>query len=186
MKNLKRKGGVFLDWLFQSFATLIVPLFYGNIWNLKDKTNNGGWFYKQKKRLYFAYLREYGSWIGLGAIIKSPPITPHDIQGIFISTNAEIGNRVVIMHQVTIGSNTSHGSAMNGSPTIEDDVFIGAGAKIIGNVRVGHHARIGANCVVVKDVPPNSVTVIRNIQSIIKEEPLDNHWISANSEKCIK
>ena len=87
------------------------------------------------------------------------------------------------MQQVTIGSNTTKGSKRNGSPLIEDDVFIGAGAKIIGNVRVGHNSRIGANCVVVKDVPPNSVVVLKNVEIITKSETLDNTWTPAIHEE---
>ena len=124
-------------------------------------------------------MKRYGAWISVLADIEEPIITPHNIFGIFISTNAKIGKRVVVMHQVTIGSNTTKGSKGNGSPTIEDDVFIGAGAKIIGNVRVGHNSRVGVNCVVVKDVPPNSVVILRNIETITKTEPLDNTWVNA-------
>ena len=67
-----------------------------------------------------------------------------------------------------------------GSPYLEDGVFVGSGAKIIGNVHVGKNARIGANCVVVKDVPDNSVTVIRGIETIVKDEELNNAYIVKN------
>ena len=70
--------------------------------------------------------------------------------GIVISRTAKIGARVKIRHFVTIGS---------GGAVIEDDVQIGAGAKIIGNVRIGKMARIGANAVVVDDVPPGASVV---------------------------
>ena len=52
----------------------------------------------------------------------------------FISNSAHIGKNVVIFHQVTIGSVTTAGSKNYGAPTIGDDVYIGCGAKIIGNV----------------------------------------------------
>lgn len=65
--------------------------------------------------------------------------------GIVINESARIGSRVRIMHAVTIAG---------GPATIEDDVHIGAGAKIIGRVRIGKGAKIGANAVVLKDVPP--------------------------------
>ncbi len=69
------------------------------------------------------------------------------------------------------------GSKKKGAPTIADNVYIGCGAKIIGAVNVGKNARIGANCVIVKDVPPNSTTVIRCIESIVSDVELDNEWI---------
>lgn len=65
---------------------------------------------------------------------------------------------------------------------MEDCVFLGCGAKIIGNVRVGRNARIGANCVVVKDVPANSITIIRGIETIVKDYELDNEYLK-NQDK---
>jgi len=66
-----------------------------------------------------------------------------------ILTAESIGSDCWIHHQVTIGSDYA-----GGLPTIGDRVFIGAGAKILGRVIVGEGARIGANAVVVHDVPP--------------------------------
>ena len=59
---------------------------------------------------------------------------------------------------------------------MEDNVYIGCGAKIIGKVHVGKNARVGANAVVVKDIPANSVTILRNIETIEKGDELDNTW----------
>ena len=61
------------------------------------------------------------------------------------------------MQFVTIGGKNPGGE--NAAPVIEDDVYIGAGAKIIGNVRVGRGAIVGANAVVTRDVPPYSTVV---------------------------
>lgn len=72
-----------------------------------------------------------------------------------IHPEAKIGNRVGIMHDVVVGT----GGRNDRAPTIEDDVFIGAGAKILGGVRVGRGARVGANSVVVSDVPPGAVAM---------------------------
>lgn len=69
------------------------------------------------------------------------------------------------------------GSARQGSPTIEDNVYIGCGAKIIGKVIVGENARIGANCTVVKDIPSNSVCVSGQNRIITKAERLNNQWV---------
>lgn len=75
--------------------------------------------------------------------------------GIVIHRRAVIGNRVNVGANVTIGGRGSY----VGVPVIEDDVLIGAGAKILGPVHVGRGARIGANAVVLHDVPPG-VTVV--------------------------
>lgn len=66
-----------------------------------------------------------------------------------------IGDDVTLMQQVTIGS--SRGGGRNGYPRIGDRVFVGAGAKIIGEVTIGNDVIIGANAVVTKDVPDGAV-----------------------------
>lgn len=58
------------------------------------------------------------------------------------------------MHQVTIGTRDIDESAVIG-----DNVFIGAGAKILGKIKIGNGAKIGANAVVIKDVPENATVV---------------------------
>ncbi|MCV2866475.1 serine O-acetyltransferase [Albidovulum sediminicola] len=63
-----------------------------------------------------------------------------------------IGDRCGIMHNVTIGTNM-----VGGVPRIGDDVFIGVNATILGPITIGDRSRIGANAVVVTDVPPDSI-----------------------------
>lgn len=164
-RNFLRKNAVFL-----------VESVYKGFWNLRSQMYGGG-YSKMKEFLYNSYLEHYGSVIGLGAQFDGIPVLPHGFSGIFISNSARIGKNVVIFQQVTIGSNMVKGHTNNGAPTIGDNVYIGCGAKLIGNITVGHNARIGANCVVVKDVPPNCVTVIRGVESIQKDYELDNEWI---------
>jgi serine O-acetyltransferase len=74
---------------------------------------------------------------------------------IHIHPDAEIGDRCGIMHDVTIGSNMER----EGVPKIGDDVFIGAGAKVLGNIRIGDFARIAANSLVISDVPEHATAV---------------------------
>lgn len=87
--------------------------------------------------------------------IGSNLILPHGLNGVIINGNATIGNNVTIMHQVTVGIKDTSGQA----PTIGDDVFIGAGAKVLGPITIGNGAIIGANAVVLHDVPIGATVV---------------------------
>jgi len=73
---------------------------------------------------------------------------------------ASIGRNVTIFQGVTLGAKELDMNFIPASrPVIEDDVIIGAGAKVLGGVRIGRGARIGANAVVLIDVPPGAVAV---------------------------
>lgn len=81
---------------------------------------------------------------------------PH-MNGIVVSSEARIGSNCTIFHQVTLGIASVAGK--EGAPIVGDNVMIGAGAKLIGPIKVGDDVRIGANAVVTKDVP-SGVTVV--------------------------
>lgn len=102
----------------------------------------------------------FGTHLDKSAEFKSPPNLPHGIRGIFISHNAVIGTNVTIFHQVTIGEGNG------GAPVIGDNVLIGAGAKILGGIKVGNNVRIGANCVVVDSVPDGATVVCQKARVI--------------------
>jgi len=93
-----------------------------------------------------------GCVIGRGAEFGPGLVLIHS-NGVVINGSVKAGSRVHIEHQVTIGAERRQ------SPEIGSDVFIGAGAKIIGPVKIGDGARIGANAVVLHDVPPNTTVV---------------------------
>jgi serine O-acetyltransferase len=77
--------------------------------------------------------------------------------GVVIGETAIIGDDVVIYQQVTLGGvSTSHGKR---HPTVGNNVIIGAGAKVLGNINIGEGAKVGANSVVVKDVPSFATAV---------------------------
>lgn len=75
--------------------------------------------------------------------------------GIIIHRRAVIGNNVLIGAHVTIGGRSSHHNV----PIIEDDVVIGNGAKVLGPITIGRGAQIGANAVVITDIPPGALAV---------------------------
>ena len=87
--------------------------------------------------------------IGRGANFGPGFVLIHS-QGVVINGNVQGGSGVKIEHQVTIGAEKRQ------TPVVGNDVFIGAGAKIIGAVRIGDRARVGANAVVVHDVPADA------------------------------
>jgi serine O-acetyltransferase len=76
--------------------------------------------------------------------------------GIFIHSSACIGENCSISQGVTVGS---RGLGRLDAPLIGDGVYIGSGAKVLGNIRVGNGARIGANAVVISDIPAGATAV---------------------------
>ncbi len=105
-----------------------------------------------------------------GARIEKDLFIDHGM-GVVIGETAEIGNNVTLYHQVTLGGVSLEKGKRH--PTIEDNVVIGAGAKVLGAIVVGEGSRIGANAVVVKDVPPNSVVVGVPGQVVVRSRPKD-------------
>ncbi len=74
--------------------------------------------------------------------------------GVVIGATAIIGDDVMMYHEVTLGARTYIQGKRH--PTIENNVVIGAGAKVIGDITIGHGARINANVVVTKSIPAQS------------------------------
>src|SRR6476661_1482649 len=77
--------------------------------------------------------------------------------GVVVGETAEIGNDVTLYQGVTLGG-TGFATGKR-HPTVQDNVTIGSGAKLLGPITIGHGAKIGANSVVIHDVPPNSTVV---------------------------
>jgi serine O-acetyltransferase len=77
--------------------------------------------------------------------------------GVVIGETAEIGDDVTLYQGVTLGG-TGFATGKR-HPTVEDNVTIGSGANLLGPITVGHGAKVGANTVVIHDVPPNSTVV---------------------------
>ena len=77
--------------------------------------------------------------------------------GVVIGETAEVGDCVTLYQGVTLGGTGSQRGKRH--PTLGDNVTVGSGAKLLGPIEVGHGAKVGANTVVVEDVPPNSTVV---------------------------
>ena len=124
-----------------------------------DPTNKTNKFLK-----YFYLLRikrqdyynnaSMGTDLNSGAVFKGIPNLPHGLNGIIVSHFATIGKNCTIFHQVSIAQDE-----FNTAPIIGDNVLIGAGAKLLGDITIGNNVNIGANAVVVNDVPDNCTVV---------------------------
>ena len=84
--------------------------------------------------------------------------------GVVIGETSDIGDNVTIYHMATLGGispsiNSDNQREIKRHPTLQDNVVVGSGAQVLGPIKVGKNAKIGANAVVTKDVPENGVMV---------------------------
>ena len=119
------------------------------------------WFWKH--RFYFAgrFISHLGRFLtGIeihpGATIGRRFFIDHGM-GVVIGETAEIGDNVTLYHGVTLGGVSLEKAKRH--PTLEDNVVIGSGAKVLGPFTIGKGSRVGSNSVVIKEVPPNSTVV---------------------------
>lgn len=123
----------------------------------RRRTDNGqpiGWLGRKLLRCR----HELWSWlsgtdIALGATIGTNLMLPHP-NGVIIHEKSVIGDDCMIMQQVTLGQ-----LAVAHAPLVGCGVYIGAGAKVLGNIKIGDKAAIGANAVVLSDVPDGTRAV---------------------------
>lgn len=119
-------------------------------------------FFYRKKRYFIArYIcevakRRTGIEIHPGAIIGKRLFIDHGF-GVVIGETAIIDDDVTIFHGVTLGGTGKDKGKRH--PTIKNNVLIGAGAKILGNITIGSNTKIGSNAVVLKDVPANKTVI---------------------------
>ena len=110
------------------------------------------------QKLYYTYrymriASKNGGYVGRETVFLGKPNLPHGFHGIHISRRATIGKNCTILQNVTIGNVNARGAV------IGNDVFIGAGANIIGEIRIGDNVKIGAGTTVFEDVPANCTVV---------------------------
>jgi serine O-acetyltransferase len=136
------------------------------------------WLWGKGLKLVARGLSDFNRWLtGIeihpAAVIGSGFFIDHGM-GTVIGETSEIGRCVTLYHNVTLGGVSFKKTKRH--PTLEDHVVVGAGAQILGPIRIGAHSRIGANSVVVKDIPPRSVVVgvpgrIRSRNGVQLSEP---------------
>ena len=100
--------------------------------------------------------RKTGIEIHPGASIGRGLFIDHGM-GVVIGETAVVGDNVLLYQGVTLGGTGIRKGKRH--PTVGDNVVIGAGAKVLGDIKIGDNSYIGANAVVIKDVPPNSTVV---------------------------
>ena len=131
------------------------------------------WLWRKNFRLLARWLSQLvrgitGVEIHPGAKIGRRFFIDHGM-GVVIGETAEVGSDVTLYHGVTLGGTSLNKGKRH--PTLEDNVVVGAGAKVLGAITIGQNSRLGANAVVVKPTPPNSVVVGVPGQVVVRSKP---------------
>ncbi|MFV2053040.1 serine O-acetyltransferase [Aliiroseovarius sp. YM-037] len=135
---------------------LMQPLLFFKGFQAVQAYRLGNWLWRKGRRdmAYFIQMRvseAFGIDIHPGAKIGKGIMIDH-AHSIVIGETAVVGDNVSMLHSVTLGGTGKEDEDRH--PKIENGVLIGAGAKVLGNIRVGHCSRIAAGSVVLEDVPP--------------------------------
>jgi serine O-acetyltransferase len=129
------------------------------------------WFYRKKWFTFARAISQFGRFmtgieIHPGATIGERLFIDHGM-GVVIGETCEIGNDVVLFQGATLGGTGKEKGKRH--PTVGNNVVIGSGAKVLGSFKVGDNSRVGANAVVLCEVPANS-TVVGNPGRIVKRD----------------
>jgi serine O-acetyltransferase len=129
------------------------------------------WMWNRKIPFFPRLLSQFARWItGVeihpAAIIGTHFFIDHGM-GVVIGETTEIGDSVTLFQGVTLGGTGKERGKRH--PTLGSHVVVGAGAKVLGGIRIGDNVKIGANAVVLRSVPPNS-TVVGNPGRIVKSD----------------
>lgn len=119
------------------------------------------WLYRHKRLFLARMVSQWGRGftnieIHPGAILGQHLFIDHGA-GVVIGETAEVGDNVTIYHGVTLGGTGKDTGKRH--PTIEDDVLLGAGVKVLGPIVIGKGSRVGANSTVLSNLPPDSTAV---------------------------
>ena len=104
----------------------------------------------------------HGGYVGNGAAFADTPSLPHGLHGVYISRYARVGAGCRIYQNVTIGE------VCGQAPAVGDRCLIGAGAILIGGIRIGNGVRIGAGAVVSHDVPDGATVVAQPPRILVR------------------
>jgi serine O-acetyltransferase len=150
------------------------------------------WLWRRDFRWLARFVSQWGRFLtGIeihpGAKIGHRFFADHGM-GVVIGETAEIGDNVTLYHDVTLGGtspsvNSRAQIGVKRHPTLEDDVIVGSGAQILGPITVARGARVGANAVVVQNVPA-AVTVVGIPARIVGEEVAANASFMAYGTPC--
>ena len=120
--------------------------------------------YLYKKKMFFlarliSQLARFFTGIEIhpGAVLGNGILIDHGM-GVIIGETAVVGDRITIYHGTTLGG-TGNEKGIKRHPTVGNNVIIGSGAKVLGNINIGSNSQIGANSVVLNDVPEGATVV---------------------------
>ncbi len=147
----------------------IIEVFLYSSFKVKLYYKISHFLYKRKRFLIARIIsekakRKTGIEIHPGATIGKNLFIDHGM-GVVIGETCIIGDNVTLFHGVTLGGTGKEKGKRH--PTIGNNVFIGSGAKILGNITIGNNVKIGANSVILESIPDN-VTVVGIPGKIIK------------------
>lgn len=141
-------------WLREQSLWAIAVYRFGR-WNDRRRPGLTKWI---MERLYSLAFRIVETITGISipkSVEAGPGLRIYHFGNVFIHANAKLGANCTLRHGVTIGNRHFNGPV----PVIEDDVEIGAGAQVLGGIRIGRGATIGAMSLVLKDIPPGATAV---------------------------
>lgn len=149
-----------------SLEVLLYPSFWAIFWYHISR-----YLYLRKHYFWSRYIsertkRKTGIEIHPGAQIGKSLFIDHGI-GVVIGETAIVGDNVTLFHGVTLGGTGKEKGKRH--PTIGNNVFIGSGAKVLGNILVGDNVKIGANAVVITDIPSDVTAVEVPVRIINKK-----------------